>query len=189
MSKLPGGILLAAGSSSRFGANKLLHNVINDTPMLFTAAKNLAQVLPDSIAVINDGLVAYTEQLEQLGMNVVVNQQANCGIGSSIACGVQSSLEATGWLIQLADMPYIKVNTIAKLANKLKHGSNIVAPTFNQQRGHPVGFKQCYKNELLDLKGDVGARYIIEKHKKYLELIPTDDPGVILDIDQVSDIL
>ena len=199
MSKLPVGILLAAGKSQRFGSNKLLHPVTDNTPMLLVSAQKLASVLPGSIVVISQELIPYTDQLEQLkrlkemGLRVVVNEHADRGMGSSIACGVRASEDARGWLIALADMPYIKTETISLLADKLANGAEIVAPVIGyrgeQRRGHPVGFKQHYKDELLALDDDVGARHVIANHLSELELVPTVDAGVTADVDQVTDIV
>lgn len=188
MSRLPAGILLAAGQSQRFGSNKLLHPVENSTPMLMLTAQRLVSVLPESIAVINQDLSSCATQLEQLGLQVVINEQADRGMGSSIACGVRASQDAAGWLIALADMPYIKAGTTKKLANKLKDGADMVAPEYDHQRGHPVGFSQRFLGELCALNDDVGARHIIKKYQNRLELISTSDAGVIIDVDQVSDI-
>ena len=182
------GILLAAGQSRRFGGNKLLHPV-NNTPMLMLTAQQLASVLPESIVVINQALLSsHKAQLEQLGMRVVVNEQAKRGMGSSIACGIRASQDAAGWLIALADMPYIKTETITRLSDRLKDGAELVAPVYQQQRGHPVGFGRGFRDELLALHDDVGARHIIVGHQQRLELIASHDAGVIIDIDQASDI-
>jgi len=203
MSKAPVGILLAAGQSTRFGSNKLLHPLTDNRPMLLVSAEKLAKVLPDSMVVINEQLLPFTARLEQMGLRVVVNQQAEQGMGSSIACGVGASQDATGWLIMLADMPYLKSETIKLLADKLEdgvggyssgdhgpgeRGAGIIAPVYDKQRGHPVGFSQCYKNELLLLDKDTGARQVIQKHRSQLELLAVDDAGVIMDIDQASDL-
>ena len=188
MSKKPVGILLAAGKSQRFNSNKLLHPIIDNTPMLLVVAQKLACVLPASVVVINPALKTYTTQLEQLGLHVVINQQAEQGMGSSIACGVRASKDASGWLIALADMPYIKMQTLTLLANKLTEGACIVAPQFKQQRGHPVGFSHAYINELLILNEDIGARSIIQTHQDQLELVLTDDEGVVQDIDYPGDV-
>lgn len=188
MNRLPVGILLAAGQSRRFGSNKLLHPVINDVPMLMVSAQKLVSLLPGSIVVINPGLITYQPELESLGMKVVINEQAKQGIGSSIACGVRACADASGWLIALADMPYVETKTISLVARKLRAGTRIVAPQVNQQRGHPVGFPQAYKDELLALKDDVGARQVIARHKEKLELITTDDTGVIKDVDKQRDL-
>ncbi|MCW8902009.1 MAG: nucleotidyltransferase family protein [Gammaproteobacteria bacterium] len=187
MNKMPVGILLAAGKSQRFGSNKLLHP-INNIPMLFLSAQKLASVLPGSLVVINPQLKNITAQLEQLGLQVVINEKAEQGMGSSIACGVSARPDAAGWLITLADMPYVKTGTLSLLANKLMEGVDIIAPVCKEQRGHPVGFNHRYKNELMQLKQDVGARDIIKKHQQQLELLETNDKGVIQDIDCPDDI-
>ena len=187
MSQLPVGILLAAGASRRFGSNKLLHPMDGDTPMLFVTAKKLLSVLPKCITVINEELMPYAAQLEQLGMNVVVNQQPQRGMGTSIACGVEASQEAPGWLITLADMPYVKTATLQQLVDRLSAGADIVAPLYRQQRGHPVGFQQRYKDELMALHDDIGARHIIARHQGRLELVPCTDAGVLKDVDAISD--
>ena len=142
MSGQPVGILLAAGSSQRFGDNKLLYPVIEDMPMLLVSAQKMASVLPNSIVVINEPLKKYQDQLEQLDLLVVINKDADRGMASSIVCGISHSADASGWLISLADMPYIKQQTLSLLADKLKAGASIIAPEFNKQRGHPVGFNK-----------------------------------------------
>lgn len=188
MSNTPVGILLAAGQSQRFGSNKLLYPVTNNTPMLMVSAQKLARELPGSVAVLNRELFYYSEQLEHLGLRVVLNEQAERGMGSSIACGVRASQDASAWLITPADMPYIKTETLSLLATKLKQGAEIVAPLFDQQRGNPVGFSHQFKDELMSLQKDVGARHVITKHHQRLELLPTDDDGVLQDIDCPDDI-
>ena len=75
------------------------------------------------------------------------------------------------------------------LADKLKQGATMVAPVFDQQRGHPVGFSQRYKNELLALNEDMGARQVLKNHQSELELISTNDEGILIDVDQASDVL
>jgi molybdenum cofactor cytidylyltransferase len=188
MNKVPAGILLAAGQSARFGSNKLLHPVTGNRPMLLVSAEKLASVLHGSIVIINERLIPFTAQLEQMGLHVVVNEQAQQGMGSSIACGVDNSQDASGWLIMLADMPYLKTETIRRLADKLEYGAKMVAPIYKKQRGHPVGFNQCYKNELLALNKDTGARQVIKNHQSQLELVAVNDAGTIMDVDHASDV-
>jgi len=188
MNKLPVGLLLAAGKSTRFGSNKLLHKVIDGTPMLLTSAKNLVSILPRSIVIISKDLDSYQTQLEDLGLQVVINKHADNGMGSSIACGVRASQDAMGWLIALADMPYIKTNTIKLIVDKLCTGAKIVAPRIGPQRGHPVGFDKQFRNALLALNHDVGASYILEENKSQIDLVATDDVGVLKDIDREVDI-
>lgn len=184
----PTGILLAAGYSRRFGSNKLLHPLADGTPMVIAAAQTLRAALGTCIAVVNDATLNIVKQLEHLDIQVVINDHAEIGIGSSIARGVRASPLASGWIIALADMPYLRAETISLITHKLNTGAHMVAPTYQQQRGHPVGFHRRYYDELLQLSTDIGARSIISKHKNDLELIETLDPGVITDIDVTTDL-
>ena len=188
MSKQPVGILLAAGLSQRFGSNKLLHSIFDHTPILMVSAKKLVSALPGSVVVINKSLKNYTIELEQLGLRVVINEHTEKGMGSSIACGIRLCSDASGWLIALADMPYIRTETFTLLVNKINETVGIVAPHYEGQRGHPVGFHYRFKHELLALSDDVGAREIIKQHHEQLELLPTDDRGVIQDVDYKEDL-
>jgi molybdenum cofactor cytidylyltransferase len=197
MNAAPAGILLAAGLSTRFGPavsnNKLLYPFTGNKPMLLVSAEKLARVLPGSIVVINQDLLSPQSQLQanlhKLDLRIVINEQPERGMGSSIACAVRASSDATGWLIMLADMPYINEGTIRLLAGRLQHADSIVAPEYRQRRGHPVGFGQQYKDELWALNGSAGARDIINRHKDRVELVPVDDAGVITDIDTPGDLV
>jgi molybdenum cofactor cytidylyltransferase len=193
MNSKPIGVLLAAGQSRRFGGNKLLQPILNNTPMLILSAEKLSSVLPGSLVVINSQLIGLTSQLEQLGLHVVVNEQAEQGMGSSIAYGVRASESlkpgTAGWLILLADMPYIETRTIELLINQLEQGAKLVAPIYRQQRGHPVGFNQSYKMDLLALNQDTGARDILNRYSNHLQLIEVEDEGILIDIDRPNDIL
>ena len=75
------------------------------------------------------------------------------------------------------------MTVIQALADALAHGADIVAPVFRGQRGHPVGFAARHGRALQLLRGDHGARTIIELHRDTLMLIETGDRGVINDID------
>lgn len=192
MNSRPVGVLLAAGKSHRFGSNKLLHPLIDNTPMLLLSAEKLQRVLPGSIVVINRGLISLTTQLEQLGLHVVLNERAEQGMGTSIACAIRESESlnhnADGWIIMLADMPYINSWTIQQLASQLEQGADMVAPVYRQKRGHPVGFSRSYKNALLALNQDRGARDILKQHHTKLRLLHVEDEGVLMDIDRPADI-
>ena len=189
MNTNPTGILLAAGSSRRFGNNKLLQPLADDTPMLIASANNLCSAIDDCLVIINPEIPTHMiTQLEQLGMQVIIHRHAEFGIGSSIACGIDHSAQSSGWVIALADMPFIHPATIRQLATKLQQGAGIVAPLYQQQRGHPVGFTAQYRDELLQLNTDVGARHIIANHHTDLTLIDVQDRGVISDIDSASDL-
>lgn len=189
MSRRIVGILLAAGRSERFGANKLLHILPeNHQPMAQHIARTLVQALPESVAVIRPGDKRLKQQLRETHISVVVNEQADSGMGSSLAWGVSSKQDADGWVIALADMPYISVAVFERVAEALRQGADIAAPVYQDQRGHPVGFSRAFGEALMQLSGDEGAKDIIREHQARLRLIEVDEPGVVQDIDTYGDI-
>jgi molybdenum cofactor cytidylyltransferase len=189
------GILLAAGRSERFGRDKLvapLPGPIGDipagTPIGVAACRHLAAALPEVLAVVRPGDATLAALLRDAGARVVECAEAAEGMGASLACGVRSTPDADGWLIALADMPSIKPATITMLASALQRGADIVAPQYDGQRGHPVGFARRHQAALASLRGDEGARAIMLANRATLTLQTTDDPGVLHDIDTPTEL-
>lgn len=180
------GILLAAGRSRRFGANKLIHPLADGTPMAVAAARHLIAVLPDTLAVVDAVDSEVAGLLRDEGLHVVVNPQALVGIGASIACGVDARHDAGGWVIALADMPFIPAGIIQQVVRRLEQGAEMVAPVYRGRRGHPVGFSGRHADNLLQLHTDEGARHIITAHRARLDLIEVQDKAVITDIDSIN---
>jgi molybdenum cofactor cytidylyltransferase len=177
------GILLAAGQSTRFGSNKLLHQLSDGTPMVLASARHLGAVLTTSIAVVDDINNAVAKLLVQEGIQVIENPRASEGMGTSIACGAASNPDAKGWVIALADMPCIPETIVQAVVTGLEQGSDIIAPVYKKRRGHPVGFSARHSQALMQLHTDAGARSIIQANSESLDLIETTERGVIVDVD------
>ena len=102
------GVLLAAGRGTRFGAHKLLHPLDDGRTLVEHAARNLTMALPTSVAVVRPDDTALREILTGQGLSIIECPQADQGMGASIACGVAATPNADGWVIALADMPWIR---------------------------------------------------------------------------------
>jgi molybdenum cofactor cytidylyltransferase len=187
------GILLAAGSSKRFGSNKLFQALPAGTPeagtpIALAAAKHLLDALPESIAVVRPRAQKLGKLLRDAGCNTVVCKNAGEGMGTSLAAGVRAASEADGWVVALADMPFLRPETIRVIAKALSEGAAIAAPSYRGQRGHPVGFARRFLEELSSLHGDLGARTLLDQHPDWVTAHEVDDPGVLRDIDKPSDL-
>ncbi len=187
------GILLAAGYSKRFGSNKLLQALPTGepgagTPIGLAAAKHLLEALPESIAVVRPRAQKLGKILRDAGCNTVVCKNANEGMGTSLAAGVRAASEADGWVVALADMPFIRTETVRTVARAISEGAAIAAPVYRGERGHPVGFARRFLDELSSLHGDDGARQFIKQHPEWVKLFEVDDPGAVRDIDKPSDL-
>ena len=182
-------ILLAAGSATRFGSDKLLHPLPHDVPIAVQAARHLKAVFADDVlVVIRPEAAALADRFRREGCRVVVCDNAAEGMGASLACAVRAAADAEGFVVALADMPFIRASTIAAVRDALAAGAPLAAPFFRARRGHPVGISARYRGELERLRADEGARDLLANHSAELVKIPVGDPGVIRDIDSPSDL-
>ena len=152
------------------------------------AARHLKAELERVVAVVRPGSEATAQALAAEGCEVVVCEQADEGMGASLACGARAAGEVAGYLVALADMPFVRPSSIAALRDALAGGAALVAPFFRTRRGHPVGIAGRFRAELEALRGDEGARGLLAAHAAELLKVPVGDPGVIRDIDTPADV-
>lgn len=180
------GILLAAGFSRRYGGDKLVQRLPDGRFVALASAQNLVQALPRSIAVLRPGFPDLEAALRAAGLAVTVFADAARGMGASLAHGVHAAGPAGGYVVALADMPFIAPSSITAVADALRAGTPIVAPRHAGERGHPVGFAGRYFDELVATTGDEGARHLVKRDG--LAFVDVADPGVVQDIDTPADL-
>ena len=181
------GLLLAAGSASRFGSDKLRHELPHGVSIAVQSARHLKLEVPRVVAVVKpDSELRNVLQAE--GCEVVACENAAEGMGASLACAARAAGEADGYLIALADMPFLRPTTIAAVREALVAGAPLAAPYFRARRGHPVGLSRRFFPQLLALRGDEGAKRVIAANEKQMVKIPVGDPGALRDIDRPEDL-
>lgn len=107
------------------------------------------------------------------------------GMGDSIAAAVRATPDAQGWLVLPGDLPMIQPATLLAVADALV-GHVAVFPTFEGQRGHPVGFSAQCRFDLETLKGNQGAAPV-QRAWAAIELV-VPDAGAVTDIDTLDDL-
>ncbi|SDX93625.1 molybdenum cofactor cytidylyltransferase [Collimonas sp. OK242] len=183
------GLLLAAGRGRRFDPSGARSKLLQPLPtasgqtVLATAAGNLAAVLPICV-VLRPGAADLVTQIA--GHGWVQCDAADDGMAASLVCGVQQTADAAGWVIALADMPYLQASTIRALTFALRQGADIAVPIYQGRRGNPVAFSRLHLPQLLALHGDQGARSVLQAFP--VVEVAVDDPGIHQDIDIVADI-
>jgi molybdenum cofactor cytidylyltransferase len=182
------GLLLAAGGSTRFGSDKLTYPLPNGTPMALAAAHSLCIGTDNTLVVVDPINRALKESLQEAGHPWLACPEAAHGMGHSLAWGVRATATADGWVVALADMPYVLPATVAAIANALREGASLAAPVYRGRRGHPVGFAGLFRDALLTLHGDRGARDILAAHPGQLKRVACEDPAVLIDIDRPGDV-
>jgi len=175
-------ILLAAGSSRRFGGRKLLAPW-RGRPLYEHALEALiaSPAIAETLVVVQPGFATPPARPR---CRYVENPEHEEGMGSSLRAGVRAAGEADTYLIALADMPAITPALIVALVACYREaGRPIVVPVCRGHRGHPVMIGAALRDALLAITGDVGAREIIRAHPDWVGVFETEDEAVLFDVD------
>jgi molybdenum cofactor cytidylyltransferase len=181
-------VLLAAGAGSRFGGGKLLAPLPDGTPLGIASLRNLLACGLPVTAVVRPEDEELANLLSAEGARVIRCPDARQGMAHSLICAIRANPDAAGWIIALGDMPRVKPATIAAVAAALQSDAAIAIPFHQGRRGNPIAIGRAYREELLQLSGDVGARALFQRHATELSRIEVDDPGVLADVDTPGDL-
>ncbi|MCS6809021.1 MAG: nucleotidyltransferase family protein [Bacteroidota bacterium] len=193
-------IILGAGSSSRMkeqnGHHKLSLRIPEyDTSLLEATLQCYATVSWNDILLVLGAEIQYLQHHAQrlfAGIQTITLSNPEHGISASIRAAIEASSHSSlGYMLALADMPYIRQSSIEALCSAFMRQRNstecIVAPAYKSQRGHPIIVGTAFRAQLLQLHGDIGARHILRDYTDSIILLETDDEGTVLDIDTQCD--
>ena len=181
-------IILAAGKSERLGSPKQLLAYNGKTLLQHSIdeAKNMGS---DHVVVVlgaNEPVIL--QQINDPGIIVLDNNKWKEGMASSIRCGISHLLdtEYESVIIMVCDQPYVNSALLKSIYQKyLETGNPIVASEYAGRPGTPALFHRSLFADLLLLKGDVGAKQIIQRKKQSVSLVGF--PEGITDIDTRED--
>lgn len=182
-------ILLAAGSSSRFGSPKQLAQN-NGRSFIHHAVSEATKVNSDVIVVLGASLDVVKKEIEDFPVQIVYNKDWEEGMSSSIRCGLSALLNknpsAEAAVILVCDQPFLSSTVIVDLIEKYEAAKKpIVACTYKDVIGTPALFNKTFFQPLLELKGQSGAKKIISQNEDAIVTIPF--PLGYIDIDTKED--
>jgi len=180
--------VLAAGTSTRFGDSKLVQQFRGKSLIQHALLATHAACGGSVYLVVGHDQHCVVEAAAGLYDNIVMNNRHQDGIGSSIAAGVGACSEnAAAILIVLADQPLI---TAAHLKNLIAtwsgDDSEIVASTFDGNTGPPILFPEKAFPALSELRGDSGAKKLLENNAFVVRSV--DCPAAGVDVDTPADL-
>jgi len=175
-------IVLAGGSSKRFGEQKLVVPLAGKAVVRHAVERAMASAPGETIVVTGANGAEVRAALEGLAVRFVENAKFADGMSTSLAAGIAALAPGTeAAVIVLGDQPLVPPEAYAAvLAAYHATQPPIVAPSYNGVRGHPVLFDASLFPELLATRGDRGARGVIATDPRrvgYVELampVPVD---------------
>lgn len=181
-------LLLAAGSSQRFGGDKRRARLGDATVLQTSLALALQTGLPVTLVLAagDNASELVGEACHHPRLHIGYADDAALGMGHSLAFGIGQLEDARGAMVMLADMPWLATNTLGKLVAAFD-GGNIVEPVYQGRTGHPVIFPHTCFAQLAQLRGDRGGRAIINNNPKLVTRVDVNDPSVHRDIDKPTD--
>jgi molybdenum cofactor cytidylyltransferase len=179
-------LILAAGQSTRFGAeNKLLAHIDGEPMLAHVIALAKAAGLADIHLVTGHDREAVERVASQFGLRTIHNPDFAEGISASIRAGIAGLPEAfDGALVMLGDMPRVRPLTIRSIvaAARENPAASAIVPSQDGQWGNPVLLRRALFADVARLSGDFGARKLL-RSRGDVTVIAVDDPGIHADFD------
>ena len=182
-------IVLAAGASTRFGSAKQLARVAG-RPLLHTAVARAADVAGSAVTVVLGARAAeLSPLLTHSQASVVINRDWREGMASSIRAGVaRLPASCTAVLLMLVDQAAVTAEDLKRLASTWRRQPDyIVAARYGMTTGVPAIFPRSVFPDLASLRGDVGARVLLQRNPDRLVRVPMASAAI--DIDTPEDLL
>jgi len=185
-------LLLAAGFSRRFEGIKLTAHLDQHNTVFSKSVRKLLPhfdflVVVTRQALLDHGMLSALTPAELEYVRVVLSEDAERGMGHSLAAGISSLTDCDAVLVCLADMPYLESDTISRL-KQAATADHIVVPVNQGQRGNPVAFGRSLFPMLERCQGDTGAKELIKQHAAIVIEMPVEDTGIFRDIDTRGDL-
>ena len=170
-------VILAAGASTRLGEPKQLLEYDHKNLLQRTIDAAVSSAANTVVIVLGANADQISKEIDKSKINVIINTEWEEGMASSIRNGLNELLFISpltdAVILMVCDQPHISSQIINDLINKQKEsGKAIVTCNYGETFGPPALFHKTLFHELMHLKGDVGARKIIQHHSNEVATVP-----------------
>jgi molybdenum cofactor cytidylyltransferase len=183
------GVILAAGEGRRMGGNKALLP-LGDGTFLGRCTESLARPGVSSLLAVlgHDADLVAAGFRPPRAVELVVNRDYRQGMLSSVLCGLEAAAArgAEAVLVHLVDHPLVAPETVDRVVAALVEEARIAVPSFDNRRGHPVGFAASTWPALRAVAPGLGARAVLKEHPDWVVHVP-GDRGCVTGIDTPED--
>jgi molybdenum cofactor cytidylyltransferase len=183
------GVVLAAGTSSRMGRNKLFLR-LGGTSVLRRAVAAAREAGLDPVLVVlgHEGDRALAE-LQGLACTPVLNQDYATGMNTSVRAGVSAvPADASGAVLMLADMPFVTAGMLRTLVERYRSAeAPLVVSTYGEVLAPPILYGRPLFGELRALDGDGCGKRVVKGHRaEAIEM--AWPPAALADLDVPEDL-
>lgn len=181
-------ILLAAGSSRRFGGNKLLAP-LNGKPLFawgLAALNEVCRARKDCTLTVVSRYTEIWDAAQAVDAQAVDSPESEKGQSHSIRAGLQAlgRVEERDFLLFLpADQPWITPKTIARLLDAAVPDTWTATAAFGERVGTPTLFSARLLPDLLALEGDRGGRKLMGRPGQPCLVVQADSARELDDVD------
>jgi molybdenum cofactor cytidylyltransferase len=178
-------VVLAAGRSTRFGANKLVAELGGKPIVRWVVEAALGSTASPVLVVTGHQHAQTRGALTGLDVVFVHNPDYAQGLSTSLKAGIAAVPPAVaGALVLLGDMPQIATAHLDRLIVAFRDESGaVVVPTHAGKRGNPVLWPRAYFEDMLRLKGDAGAKRLLAAHASRVREVDLGTGAIFLDVD------
>lgn len=180
-----GCVLMAAGTASRFGENKLLYELEGKSLLARALTAAPARLFARAVAVVSDPIVA--QIVTDAGYTAILNPNPVRGQGATIALGTRAMVGMDASLFCVADQPYLRVESVARLLAAYEPDM-FYALAHESKRGNPVLFPADSFAALCTLQPEQTGRAVLSQHLNRLRLIEVEDARELMDVDTHQDL-
>jgi len=184
-------ILLAAGKSRRIPSENKLIKIFKGKPLINHILKSLIKSKVNKIVIVlgYDHIKIKKLLLKSKKITLTINKNYKNGISSSIKSGLKKiTRKNRGFMITHSDMPFIKLSHINKIYVSLLKKNNLVhVMKYKNRIGNPIGFNISVLNKIKNIKGDIGAKYMVKRLKKNTNFIDVASNKIFKDFDLKKD--
>jgi len=181
-------VVLAAGSSTRMGRNKLLLDLGGETIVRRAVRAAAGGGVDQVVVVLGHEEPRVRAELEGLPCTPIVNPDHAEGAGTSVRTGVsQVAAGADAIVVVLADMPFVTAEMIATLVQRYREtGAPLVASHYGDVQAPPTLYDRSLFEELLAIPGERCAKQVVRRHESEAVVVAWPE-SALRDIDVPAD--